>query len=181
MGYRRCGAPMKLSFLILAAFVVPLISACSQMLRPSDAEMEAKFRTHRADFESLVKAIFEEQQISRVSIDNPSSKPDKIQENTNPNRADKIIATMRRLGVSKYEGSSRENALSRSVDFNMYTSGLGVSGSSKSLVYSEKNPPEAGAILVADTDKAIDEANHNRVSKVVYKSIDTNWYIRASN
>lgn len=143
---------------------------------PSDAEVIQEFSQERESFDTLLRLIKEENQVSRVShdfiwIDGMQNVPDaEIERYLPPSR----YAEYRRLfdvlklegGIIRYEDGS--------VGFIRSSSGLVTSGSSKELLWSSK----AEIPALAETDpRSLEDACEPKTGCFSARRLDSNWYL----
>lgn len=158
---------LRRSFLLTS---VGLIAACARSAETtlSDASIMHNFNKHREDFARLVDVVTTEPQVASVDIDENGSyriSPGGLP----PAKIEQVVNGVRALGVL-HVGVPPVEPGTRSVQFLLSAAGLSVSGTAKSLIFSEG--PMEGEV-VADTDTPRPTSG----LQVIHRKIAEHWYI----
>ncbi len=136
---------------------------------PSDQDMIAHFRTHRAELEKLVVMIHSDRGLQRVDGDwTRPADPSTI--GLTAARIDAYRTILRSIALPRGFESLRDG---KEIDFITHTKGISVSGSAKSFVWSESGDFR-DAPLVPD----LDAVWKKRIGKLWhYRHIEGPWYL----
>lgn len=136
---------------------------------PSDQAMITHFRAHRADLEKLVAMIHGDRGLQRVD-DNWTRPADPSTIGISAARIDGYRRILRRIGLPRGFELLRDG---KEIDFIAHTKGISVSGSAKSIVWSE-----SGDFRGAPVAPDLDAVWKNRGGKLWhYRHVEGPWYL----
>jgi hypothetical protein len=130
---------------------------------PTDTEMLAQFREHRAELETIVGMLLADPQVERLAPD--FTRPDPL-----PITAERLADYRKRLAAAGIRhGISRHGD---GVEFIVSTQGLAVSGSAKSFFHDEAAADDAEV-----TDGDLDTVAGGS-SALFQRHIEGNWWLQ---
>jgi hypothetical protein len=133
---------------------------------PTDAEMLAQFRQHRAELETIVDMLRADPQVERLAPDFTRPDPAPISAERLADYRKRLAAAGIRHGLSRYGND---------VTFIVSARGLEISGSAKSFAYVERAYEDA-VLTDGDLDAA---AARSPTSEVIFaRRIEGNWWLQ---
>jgi len=171
-------AQIKRTSIILLIVLLPA-SGCSlsQTEHPSDGQMISNFFTHETEFDTLVKMVSEDQQVSRIAYDftwlkdNLSWPRPESELGFTKERWDQYRLLFRKLGLA---AGILKNS-NGSIFFLASTKGLSISGSMKGYVHSDENlEPQVSSL---DNISGKIKEREIPADTPIYRKIKDNWYV----
>ena len=157
-----------------ALAAISLMAACGEPM-PSDAEMIDRLEFDRAGFDEAIRIACVTPALTRIDLrgqEPPETEPG----NLSPARTRALSAFMTKHDISS---AYFECAPPVFASFVVASSGLGVSGQMKQLIFSLLGMSEnQGGRLVPDTDSAVAAENEHWIQ--VHRDIGDGWFIRNS-
>lgn len=149
-----------------------LLSACGSP--PTDESLIKKFQEHKDLFEYMATAFQEENDIERLSA--KTIYPEHSRENIQ--KIKHYRENMKKMNVSQIQKivfTQPKNQGRISIYFTAYSRGLGISGESKSYLYTNTQPD----LIVNNLDEYYQQrrATNQFISYFAYRPIADNWYL----